>query len=61
MSDQNSVMRYVNKQPGQVSAIMSGSRENFREGVVEIKDAIQGTYFLCSTKSKRKSGNKYKY
>jgi hypothetical protein len=46
MSDQNSVMRYVNKQPGQVSAIMSGSRENFREGVVDIKDALQGTYFL---------------
>jgi len=46
MSDQNSVMRYVNKQPGQPQTIMSATRENFRQGVVNVKDIISGTHFL---------------
>jgi len=44
-ADQNNLNRFITKQ-GQISYIMGGTRENFNQGAVQIRDAIQGSFFL---------------
>jgi len=44
-SDQGNLNKFIQKQDPAMS-VTSGMRENFRHGVVQIKDAVQGTYYL---------------
>jgi hypothetical protein len=44
-ADQNNLNTFLSKR-GQAHCLMSGTRENFSQGAVEIRDAVQGNYFL---------------
>ncbi|HEY4063644.1 MAG TPA: hypothetical protein VGM30_17170 [Puia sp.] len=44
-ADQNNLNRFLGKQP-QFSYLMSGTRQNFNQGAVQVRDAVKGSFFL---------------
>ena len=46
LTNQNDLNNFMAKQ-GQVPSLMSGTRQNFNQGVVQVRDALQGNYFLA--------------
>jgi hypothetical protein len=43
--DQDNLNRFINKRP-QFASLMSGSRQNFNQGAVQVRDAVKGSLFL---------------
>lgn len=46
LTNQNDLNNFLAKQP-RVPCLMSGTRENFNQGVVQVRDTLQGNYFLA--------------
>jgi hypothetical protein len=44
-ADQGNLNRFLAKQP-QFAYLMSGTRQNFNQGAVQIRDAVKGNFFL---------------
>ena len=54
-SSQPDLNRFLAKQEP-ITSLMSAMRENFRQGVVQIRDATQGTYYLAMRNPSGASG-----
>lgn len=44
-ADRDNLNQFINKQP-QFSYLMSGTRQNFNQGAVQVRDAVKGNLFL---------------
>jgi hypothetical protein len=47
LTDQQVLNKFISKEYQTPAYIMSGTRENFKQGVIPIRDAVRGTYYLA--------------